>query len=257
MSIVTLTTDFGHSDYYQAALKAALLTINDSIRIIDVTHEVNPYDIVRAAFVLSQVYEGFPNGTIHLVCVHLCYADRNEIIYFEKNGHHFIGPNNGVFSLMFPQLESDVVYSVPSLGNSLAQVQDSMANAVLKLSKEESPSSWALPTAHVEMKINLQPVANSSQIRGTIVHIDRYENAITNIHSSLFERAGKGRAFSIYYRPGDPITRISESYSHVPIGAPAAIFNQSGYLELAINAGSASSMLGIKKDETIQIDFHD
>ena len=89
-----------------------------------------------------------------------------------------------------------------------------------------------------------------------MIYIDNYENAIVNIDRTLFEKVGRNRPFSLYFKRNDPITRLSEDYSDVPVGETLCLFNPSAYLVIAINMGKASSMLGLKVEDTVQIDFH-
>ena len=105
-------------------------------------------------------------------------------------------------------------------------------------------------------RITLQPVTSKSQIRGSIIHIDNYENAIVNISRELFEQLSKKRTFSLYFKRYNPITQLSEQYYDVAIGDILCLFNSAGYLEIAVHMGKAATLLGLKIDDTVQIDFH-
>ena len=111
MKTVTLTTDFGLEGYYLASLKGAILSKNPDIHIIDISHQVKPYDIVQGAFILKNAYHHFPTGTIHLVSVDNLSAPLS-LITFQQNGHYFIGPNNGIFPVSYTHLTLPTIYSV-------------------------------------------------------------------------------------------------------------------------------------------------
>ena len=113
MTAVTLTTDFGLKGYYLAALKGAVLSENPGVQLVDVSHQVKPYDIVQGAYILKNAYHHFPEGTIHLISIHNLSAPLS-MIAFQHDGHYFIGPNNGIFSLLFDPLPNNI-YRLPIL----------------------------------------------------------------------------------------------------------------------------------------------
>ena len=112
MSLITLLSDFGDTDYYVALLKASLFSQNDQISLVDVCHTIQAHDIMQASFFLNGIYKKFPIGTIHIALVNSFYSEHSELVVFEKEGYTFIGPNNGLFSLVFPLLDASTVYSV-------------------------------------------------------------------------------------------------------------------------------------------------
>jgi len=103
--IVSLLTDFGNKDYYVASLKAKIINIDHGLEIIDISHEIEIHDIVKASFFIKNCYKDFPINTIHVVAVNNAYDQEPEIICFQYEGHHFIGPNNGLFSLAFKEID--------------------------------------------------------------------------------------------------------------------------------------------------------
>ncbi|MBK9042190.1 MAG: SAM-dependent chlorinase/fluorinase [Saprospiraceae bacterium] len=96
----------------------------------------------------------------------------------------------------------------------------------------------------------------NSQIRATIIYVDHYDNVIINLRKEDFEKIRQDRKFEIYYKQHDPINYLSRNYGDVAIGDPVAFFNSSGYLELAINMGKASSVFNLHRNENIQINFY-
>ena len=100
MPIITLTTDFGTKDYFLPVIKGAILSATPQAQLIDITHAITPYDIVEAAFIFQNCWHRFPKGTVHLISVNDYYSKDARYIAFEKEGHFFIGPDNGLFSLI-------------------------------------------------------------------------------------------------------------------------------------------------------------
>ena len=104
MSIITLTTDLGYQDYYLAKLKSSILKHMPQTQFLDVNHEIENHDIQFAAYSLASIWHDLPKGSIHIVSVYNYYSPNNEYIAFTRDGHFFIGPNNGVFTLLFDDL---------------------------------------------------------------------------------------------------------------------------------------------------------
>ncbi len=253
MTIVTLTTDFGLQDYYVGAAKGALLNAHPSLQIVDITHNIKNHDIVGAAYILKNVWQNFPEGTIHIVSVQNYSGNRGRFLSTYHRGHYFICPDNGIFSLVFEE-KPEKVYELLFSGLRLKPIREVVAGAVGHIAKNLPFDTIGLEATDVVEKIAFHPVISSAQIRGTVIHIDQYENAILNITRALFDKVGRGRPFSLSFKRHDPITRLSHYYNDAPVGESLCIFN-SDNLEIAINMGSASELLGIRIDDMVQIDF--
>lgn len=254
MPIITLTTDFGLGGYYLPALKGALLKHNPDVTVIDISHDVKPYDIVQGAFILKNAYHHFPEGTIHLISVNNVPGPA-PLIAFMQDNHYFIGPDNGVFSLMFGDQCSNEAYRLPMDNQDPFPTNESMALAVEHLVSDKPLHEIGLPTGETEKRIALQPVISTSQIRGSVIYLDHYGNVVVNVHRDLFEKVRNGRRFELFFKRHDPITRMSRQYYDVPVGDVLCLFNDAGYLTIAINMGRASGLLGLKLDDMVQIDF--
>ena len=190
----------------------------------------------------------------------LCTIITTRTVFFlliQREGHFFIGPDNGVFSLIFEDLKAEEAVKIdhPSILNkSIAEIFSWTVGKVI----EGIPINKIGSTIEtINQKMGIKPVVTSSQIRATIIHIDHYENVIINLKKDHFEKIRRGRKFQLYYKQTDPVTRISEDYADVPITDVMCLFNSAGYMEIGINMGKASSMLNLNKNETIQINFID
>lgn len=254
MSIITLTSDLGYQDYYLAKLKSSILRHLPQTRFLDINHEIMFHDIQFAAYSLMSVWRDLPKGSIHIISVYNHYASKNEYITFSREGHHFIGPNNGVFTLLFEDLSAEETHEITGEFENYFGLY---AHAAALLSTGAPLQDVGPNIENLRQKINILPVYTSNEIRATIMHVDKYGNAVLNIEKEFFLKNRKGRDFEIYFKNSDPITSIHSSYSRVQVGDVLATFNMNNFLEIGINMGNASTMLDLYKDGTIQIHFKD
>ena len=254
MQIVTLTTDFGSQDYYVPVLKGAILSRHRAVNIVDISHQIKHHDIVQAAFVLKNTWSAFPEGTIHVVSVNNLGGERGRFLAFKYEKHIFIGPDNGIFTLVFPKLLPLNIIEIPFAGLNFESVREALANTVGQLAANSALELLGNPAKDILQRITFQPVIAPSQIRGAVIYIDNYDNVVSNVTRDLFEKVGRGRPFQLYFKRHDPILNLSKHYNDVPIGETLCLFN-SDYLEVAINMGKAAELFGLKIEDTIQIDF--
>jgi len=254
MPIVTLTSDFGLTDYYVAMIKGALLSQNQNLNIVDISHNVKTYDIVQGAFVLKNAYSSFPKETVHILSINNYYNKKNCFLAVRYDGHYFIGPDNGIFSLLFDE-KPEAIYELEYDDKSDFPLKSIYSKAIGHIFNGLPFNEIGIKVDEIEERISFQPVINKAQIRGTVIHIDHYENVIVNITKDLFDQVHDKRKFSIFFKRFDPICKISTNYSDVAIGKRLCFFNSAGCLEIAINMGKASSMLGLNIDDSVQIDF--
>ena len=257
VQIVSLTTDFGTQDYYVGELKGVLLDKIDHLSIIDISHDIEPFDIVQASFYLNNTYRNFPKDSIHILAVQTYYSKRNELLAFQKDDHYFIGPNNGVFSLIWDDLKEEDVYVINTEDMEVNTLSQSLTHAAALISHGLSLNEIGPRVQRLERKMLIQPVITRNQIRATIIHIDRFDNAIVNLRKDQFESLRAGRPFQLYFKHDDPIYHFNKHYAEVPVGEALALWNSAGFLEIAVNMGRASSLYNLNKNETIQIYFLD
>ncbi|MFA5574583.1 MAG: SAM-dependent chlorinase/fluorinase [Brumimicrobium sp.] len=273
MSIITLTTDMGLQDYYVAALKGRILSLKPGVRIVDISHTVSPFKVTEAAYLIRNAMKEFPAGTIHIIGVDaeplINFSRPEESIYptiVEYNQQYFVGADNGVFSLILGNKEPDGIWrlegvlSSPQLMN--FSTKNILAPAAIKILNGEKLESFCSRVESIYRMIPLSPVIDGHTLRGVVSYIDHYGNAITNITKSDFEDVGKNVPFVIYFKRKEYyIDQISLGYNEVQKGEKVAIFNDAGFLEIAINKGTpgngggASSLLGLRVNDIIRIEF--
>ncbi len=255
MQLVSLTTDYGSKDFYVADLKAAILSKYRDTMLIDISHHIDHFDILQAAFFVKNALVSFPEGTIHIIAVNCNYKRKSEFICYERDGHFFVGPNNGVFSLIFEDVDPVLVFLVNHEDMHLMSLHQIFAHVVAYISHGLPIHEIGPPVINFNQKSFIQPVVTAGMIRATIIHVDHFENVVVNLKQELFDRVRNGRPFALYYKQYDPIKYLSRDYGDVAVGDPLAFFNSSGYLEIAMNMDKASSMLNLYKNEMVQINF--
>lgn len=262
MALLTLTTDWGLRDHYVAAFKGELLGLYPEIHVLDISHEIEHFNILQASFILRSSFPFFPAGTIHYIG--LSGSDPNQksrnpdYLIVSSNGHTFIGQDSGIFSLLLGDSPKEIV-RLNSADNSTPEEQSkSLMNALVHLVKGNSASLLGESQSTVHQSYLAQPTVDSDSIRGTILYIDSFGNVIVNVEKQLFEQERKSRDFTIYLRKSMyDINKISNNYHEVEIGEIVAMFNREGFLEIAINHDSAAHLLGLKMMDPIRIEFYD
>ncbi len=252
MALVTFTSDLGLQDYYSAVIKGAILSRNPALNIVDISHNIKPFDIVQGAYILKNAYGSFPKGTIHLVSVNSHYDSGRCYLAARYKDHYFIGPDNGIFSLVF-EGEADKIYELEGTPELLSQ--DTIAKAVQHISGGMPFNEIGILVDEIEERMTFQPITTPDMIKGAVIHIDHYENVVVNISETLFQQIRKKRKAKIYFKRFNPIDKISYSYADVPVGEPLCLFNSAGFLEIAVNTGKASSLLGLNLEDGVNIEF--
>jgi S-adenosylmethionine hydrolase len=262
MAIITLTTDWGIKDHYLASVKGSLLSHIENTQIIDITHDVLPFDVYQASFIFKNSYQNFPDGTIHIIGVNSDASIENPHIAIKYNNQYFIGADNGVFSLIFGQKELEIVEIdiFQESDNFTFSTKDVFVKAAQIIDSEKSISNLGPKREKINRMMSFEPVVeiddNSVAIIGKVIYIDRYENAITNISEELFRSYAKNKKFDITFNTyKEELNKISKSYLDVPASEMCAIFDSNGLLEISINQGNAGSLLGLKLDSRIRINI--
>lgn len=253
LPVLTLTTDFGTHDFHLPRLKAHLLSAVPQLRMVDISHAIPTYDIVRAAFIFDKTWRHFPAGTIHLLSVYDYYQPHGRFLIADYAGHYFLAPDNGIFSLLFGKIpEHTLMLDGYATDDSLPKIY---AAAVARLCAGEPFATIGQPTNRFTERLAFQPVIGPHYIRGSAVFVDRFENVTTNISRPLFEEVGKGRGFQLLVKRMAPLDGLSFGYHDVPEGEALCRFDSDDQLEIAVNLGKAATLLGIQVEDTVQIEF--
>ncbi len=256
MALITFISDFGTRDHYVAAVKAKIAIHNPQLRVIDISHDIEPFNLAHGAFVLGSVFRDFPSGTVHIVGVHAPGNVQERFIAVRLEEHYFIGNDNGIFALISdksPAVIVELVYD-SNLAGSFPE-KNIFAPAAAALANGKAIYDMGRQVMELN-KMHFRSVRQTkNNIQGHVIHVDNYGNAITNIKREDFERFRNGRSFKIYFSR-ETVDHIQTSYSsEIDEGNPILIFNSSGYLEIGLKKAHAGKLLGLRYDAPVQIEF--
>jgi hypothetical protein len=275
MAIITLTTDFGLKDHFVAVLKGSIYSELPDAKIVDISHDIIPFNIQECAYILENSYKSFPKGTIHIVGVDSEATPENKHVAALINGHYFISANTGVIGLITSEMTPEKVVEInlpDSIANSFP-VLNVFVQVACHIARGGTLEIVGKPLAVLNDLREFSPriAEDGKKIVGSVIYIDNYGNVITNIRKNLFEAYRNGRDFELLVR-NHKIKKIHKAYNDFidykqdknqrkGAGDLLAIFNSSDYIELAIfksnltTVGGASTLLGLDYRDTIIVDF--
>ncbi|MFC7357382.1 S-adenosyl-l-methionine hydroxide adenosyltransferase family protein [Jejudonia soesokkakensis] len=275
MPIITLTTDFGEKDHFAGAVKGAIYSELDTIRIVDISHSVSPFHIPEAAYIIQNAYKSFPPGTIHIIGIDSELNPENKHIAVYLDGHYFVCANNGIISMLASEIKPEKIVEINIHDRIITNfpVLDVFVQVACHIARGGTLEVIGKEINEIKELTGIKPVVNQkgNQIIGNVIYIDNYGNVISNITKSLFEDIGKGRDFKIAVRTTS-FTKVYTHYSEAinfetPVekreedGKKLALWNSSNYLEIAIyksnpsTVGSASTLFGLNFRDTITVNF--
>jgi S-adenosylmethionine hydrolase len=272
MSIITLTTDYGLKDHFVGALKGKIVSEFREATIIDISHDIDAFNIAEAAYIISAAYSSFPKGTVHLIGVDIELNSENQHIAMQWNDQYFICADNGILSMLIQKIvpQKIVAINIHDRLPSEATDLDVFVKIACHLAKGGLLNVIGKEIKKIKEVTELQAIVQDNQIKGYVIYSDNFGNAVSNISKKLFLEVGKGRPYEIKFK-GQTIKTILPKYSAIGIssnyplkyyeGEKLAIFNETGFLEIAIfrsnpdNVGSANSLLGLNYRDVVTIDF--
>ena len=246
----------GTGGYYAASVKAAILAELPSAVIVDITHNIQPFHVSAAAFIIRNAYTHFPAGSIHIVSVESPNMPSARFIAIQADGHYFIGPDNGLFSLAL-DIKPDKVVELSAQDGASAKTfaaRDIFAKAAAHIAKGGQLSDLGEDCGDFRHTPAWQPSYDTDSITAFILFVDTYGNCICNLGKTLFEQVAKGRKILIDIK-GSEIDAVSQTYNDKGSGEIVALFSGSGLLELAMNHGDLSQILGLKEGDRVKIVF--
>ncbi|SFW12294.1 hypothetical protein SAMN02927921_00103 [Sinomicrobium oceani] len=275
MAIISLTTDFGEKDHFTGAIKGAIYSETEDVKIVDISHSVSPFNVQEAAYILKNAYKNFPKGSIHVYGVDSERNPDNRHIAVLLNDHFFVGADNGIMSLVAGDRKPDKIVEI-NIYNDLDTIfpaMDVFVKVACHIARGGTLEVVGKPVTELKSLRTFTPIVNTEQnlVTGHVIYVDNYGNVVTNISRQLFENIRKGRDFELYAR-NYRFDRIYTKYSDIvnfavekprrdDDGRRLAVFNSSGYVELAIyrsnleTVGGASSLLGLSYRDVVTIRF--
>jgi len=252
MPVITLTTEWRPDDIFHGIIKGKLCTLCPGATIIDNATSIPVFNIAHASFVIRNTYSNYPEGTIHIICVHSEANENQDYLVVKARGHYFIGTDNGIFYLILND-EPDEVIRISHKGNE--DELEIFAKAASDLISGKKLSEIGRPDKKIAEKLPLRATIDKDVIIGSIIFIDSYGNAISNITKEVFYRVFENRKYRILIQSNKNHTeRIHKRYSDVPVGEMLVRFNSLDLLEIAINGADISELLSISVGTSVRID---
>ena len=275
MCIITLTTDFGLKDHSVPAIKGALLRELDLPQIIDISHDISPFNYTEAAYIIKNAYHNFPENTVHIIGVDSEYTPENKHLAIYLDGHYFICADNGILSLIFSEIRAEKIVEI-NIHDKIEKkfnVLDVFVNVAAHICRGGDLDVIGKPISQINELVHVKPSVNqlSDKIIGHVIYIDNFGNVVSNISKKLFKSIAMGRDYEISAR-STTFFRVYSNYSEainfdIPKeqremeGKKLALFNSSQFLELAIyksnpsSVGSASTLFGLRYLDTLTVKF--
>jgi S-adenosylmethionine hydrolase len=248
MALITLTSDIGRQDFLTGAVKGQLLQINPQFSIVDISHELSPFNYPQAAYVCRNAIKNFPQKALHIVLVNLFDKRTDHLLFIEHKGQYIGCADNGLITMILEETpEKIVALSLdPSEQKSTLYCARIFAKAYQNILEGKTIEECGDPEVSIEVKNPLRPLLGEKFIEGQIIFIDNFENVIINITKEEFEEQRRGRSFKIVFKRDEIIEKISETYADVNESEKLALFNSANYLEIAINKGNAAGLFGLE-----------
>ena len=266
MPVITLLTDFGTEDEYAGLMKGAILSVNPAATIVDISHRIDRQDVVQAAFTIYSGYRYFPEGSVHLIVVDPGVGTDRDLLALNSQNHFFIAPDNGVLTLLLREKKLSSLNLITNSNYFRASVsrtfhgRDIIApvGAHIANGLEVNKLGPAIDPQDIVYLDSLNArYTEKGKLKGEIIAIDHFGNLITNINLEQladFLRTRRPEEMRIKIR-SNVIEGLSETYASGEPNRPMALIGSRGYLEIAINRGSAAQHLNVGRGENVWVDL--
>ncbi len=248
MPLITITSDIGQKDYLAGAIKGQLLQMVPGCTLVDISHELTPFNYPRAAYLCRNAIKNFPDFTFHIVLVNLFENRHEHLLLAFHNRQYILCADNGLLT-MIAEGKPELVIGLPldkTITKNALHITRVFGKSIEAIANGQSIHTIGIPDIEILEKNPLRPLLGENWMEGQIIFIDHFENVVINITREAFEEQRKGRRFTIAFKRDEVIDKISETYADVPEGEKLALFNAAGYLEIAINKGNAAGLLGLQ-----------
>jgi len=254
--VLTLMTDFGHGGIFAGVMKGVIAGIAPKALVIDLTHNIPPFDVVQAAFKLRQAYRYFPAETIHVVVVDPGVGSERKAVAMRSGGHMFVAPDNGVLCLIDEEAGHEELVEIAEKGFFLPNIsasfhgRDIFAPAAAHLAAGIEMKAMGSPLESLcPLKILHPEVKNDQSLAGTVLWCDRFGNLITNVPACMIAESAAPR-----FHVGETVVEgLSRTYASVPEGELLAMIGSFGMLEFAVHLGNAAERLSAGPGTLVRI----
>jgi len=253
MPVITLTTEWRPDDFYYGIMKGKLCSLSPETTIIDNANSIPVFNISHASFVIRNTYNNYPKGSVHIICVHTEGCEGKDHLIVKAKDHYFIGTDNGIFNLILNSDPDEVVkISYKGINDEL----ELFARAAADLISGKKPGELGKVLKEFTEKIPLRATIDKEIITGSIIFIDSYGNAISNITREVFYRVFENKQYLILIQSNKNfMDHLSTRYSDEPVGELLARFNSLDLLEISINGANVTELLSLSIGSVVRVDL--
>jgi hypothetical protein len=257
--IITLTTDFGLKDPYIAEMKAVTLSISPTATIVDITHEIEKFNIRMGAYILASASQYFPKGTIHVAVVDPGVGTKRRPILIQTKHDFYIGPDNGVLVLAAENKGIEHISEIsnrklmlPKISNTL-HGRDIFAPAAAHLADGTSPSEFGQEIHNIVTPEFAKIIRRKNMLVGEVLHTDSFGNIITNLGEKELDLIGAKSMVDIRLKNVRLKLKLCKAYAEAKPQKPLAIIGSHNFLEISINQGNAAQNFKAKIGDKITL----
>jgi S-adenosylmethionine hydrolase len=264
VAVITLLSDFGLKDPYVAEMKAVILSICPEACIVDISHDIEKFDIRMGAFVLASAAQYFPKGTVHVAVVDPGVGTKRRPVVVETERGFYVGPDNGLLMLSARREGIRHVYNISNPQYMRPRVsrtfhgRDIFAPAAAHLAKGHSPSEFGTEIHDYALPKFAHPKLRKGEFLGEVLFTDGFGNMVTNISMRDLEKMGVCEGCLLHVKFKDKVLdlKLYSAYGAVPAGRVLAIIGSSDFLEISVNQANASQIFGVKTGDSVDISLH-
>jgi S-adenosylmethionine hydrolase len=256
-AIITLTTDYGTNDHLVGTLKGVILKINPEATIVDITHNVAPFDLLDAALAIGSAYSYFPPRTIHVVVVDPGVGTERRPLLVTAENQYFVAPDNGVLSMIYEREDNVVARNVTASHYFLQPIsktfhgRDIFAPIAAWLSKGWQTASMGEEiTDHKKFALP-KPKATDGVVKGIVMRVDTFGNLVTNFRVEDLPESALTNGEVKFQVGTQAVSRMVPTFASGGAGEPVAYVGSAGYVEIAVNKGNASRTLSIGRGTAV------
>ncbi len=265
--VVVLLSDFGLRDGYAGVLRGVILGIDPGLQVVDLCHEVQPFAVLSAAYILYAAWDYFPEGSVFCAVVDPGVGSARGTCLAQCHGRALIGPDNGLVSLLARLYGDFRAYALDpgalaSAGSAIALAHADSATfhgrdlfaPAAALAASSGTQRVQGPSIQPVLLPEAQPIKEGKTLKGLVLHIDRFGNCISNIHATDLANLDPER-LRLKVRAAR-VQGLKRTYSDAPRCGSLALLGSSGFLELALREGSAATRYGIRAGDSVILTQH-
>jgi S-adenosylmethionine hydrolase len=258
-SVVTITTDFGSKDPYVAEMKAVILRISPNTTIVDITHEIEKFNVRMAAYTLACAAPYFPDGTIHVAVIDPHVGTERRALVIKTRNAFYVGPDNGVLALAATNEGIKHVFKITNRRFMLLRIsntfhgRDIFAPVAAHLANETKPREFGPEIRRISTPEFARVARKKNALIGEVLHVDGFGNIITNFKRGQLDSIGIKGAVAIGTKNRNVTLRLCKAYAEVKKKEPLAVFGSQNFLEISVNQGNAAAIFKVKDGDKITL----